>query len=201
MLPVSLGEAIDKLTILDIKLAQINDARRNHVLVEYNLLREKLTDFLREQPQLYAQMKRVNQIIWDLMTPLRDHALDDHTYLQLAKKCIQLNDIRFRVKNKINTVASSNIKEQKGYSIQTLLIEIDNAVDRSTATSLVKYYALLWDQVVVVTSLSFDLSSDPNVIIKPARIGDEQYHKELKITSDYQIEDEKLFRELVTSDA
>jgi hypothetical protein len=44
-LPVSLGEAIDKLTILDIKCNKIQDNRKKNVENEYNILYEKLKDF------------------------------------------------------------------------------------------------------------------------------------------------------------
>jgi hypothetical protein len=45
-LPVSLGEAIDKLTILDIKLDKITDNRRDDVKKEYDLLYDKLQEFI-----------------------------------------------------------------------------------------------------------------------------------------------------------
>ena len=45
-LPVSLGEAIDKITILDIKLEKIKDNRKNDVQKEYDLLFEKLNNFI-----------------------------------------------------------------------------------------------------------------------------------------------------------
>jgi FtsZ-binding cell division protein ZapB len=52
-LPVSLGEAIDKITILDIKLDKIKDNRKNDVQKEYDLLFEKLKSFIIDYTQLY----------------------------------------------------------------------------------------------------------------------------------------------------
>ena len=57
-LPVSLGEAMDKLTILDIKQDRIKDSRRNDVLVEYDLLYKKLESYISLYKQLYESMKK-----------------------------------------------------------------------------------------------------------------------------------------------
>ena len=51
-LPVSLGEAIDKLTILDIKCNKIQDNRKKNVENEYNILYEKLKDFIEKYDNL-----------------------------------------------------------------------------------------------------------------------------------------------------
>ena len=98
-LPVSLGEAIDKLTILDIKLEKIKDNRRLDVQKEYDLLYEKLKEYFNE---FYISLKKINLIIWDQMDILRDGNLNDNDYFKLCKECIECNDIRFRIKNKIN---------------------------------------------------------------------------------------------------
>ena len=47
-LPVSTGEAIDKLTILNIKLQKITDSRKNDVQVEYDILKKKLESTVNE---------------------------------------------------------------------------------------------------------------------------------------------------------
>ena len=104
-LPVSLGEAIDKLTILDIKLDKILDNRKNDVKKEYDLLYEKLKDFIIKYENLYQTMKKVNLLIWDMMDILRDGNVNEEKYLKICKECVDYNDIRFRVKNKINYVS------------------------------------------------------------------------------------------------
>ena len=73
-LSVSLGEAIDKLTILDIKLDKIKDNRRIDVQTEHDLLYEKLSHFLIKHNDLYQSMKKVNLIIWNMMMNIsRNH--------------------------------------------------------------------------------------------------------------------------------
>ena len=76
-LPVSLGEAIDKLTILDIKAEKISDSRKKDVLNEINLLNEKLSEFIMKYNNLYETMKKVNLLIWNMMDVLRDGNLKE----------------------------------------------------------------------------------------------------------------------------
>ena len=112
-LPVSLGEAIDKLTILDIKLDKITDNRKIDVKKEYELLYDKLKEFIIKYEKLYQIMKKVNLLIWGMMDILRDGDIKEELYIKVCKECIEYNDIRFRVKNKINYVSNSLLKEQK----------------------------------------------------------------------------------------
>jgi len=168
-LPVSLGEAIDKLTILDIKLAHITDARRADVLVEYTLLYEKLASHIEQHKTLYESMKKVNVAIWDYMDDLRDGTLSEEAYFRLCKKTIVYNDIRFRIKNKINNAAGSLLKEQKGYKVNSVLIELNDSLTSVTEfIAPIRYYSCLYDQVVVVYKGSLDLASafteDPTIL-------------------------------------
>jgi len=151
VLPVSLGEAIDKLTILDIKLDNIKDNRRKDVEIEYNLLYKKLKEFIEKYKDLYNSMKKVNMLIWDMMDKLRDAELRDDIYLKICKDCIEYNDIRFRIKNKINYVSKSDLKEQKGYKINRLLIEIpDIYQDLQHFIIPIKYYSFFYDEIYIV---------------------------------------------------
>ena len=121
-LPVSLGEGIDKLTILDIKCEKILDKRKIDVQKEYDILYEKLKIFIEEYNELYCTMKKVNLLIWDQMDILRDGNISDEDYTKLCRECIDSNDIRFRIKNKINLISNSEIKEQKSYKINRLFL-------------------------------------------------------------------------------
>lgn len=168
-LPVSIGEAIDKLTILDIKLDKIKDSRRNDVKKEYDILYEKLNVFIQTYQSLYKQMKHINLLIWEMMDKLRDGKLDDHSYFIECKRCVEYNDIRFRVKNKINEKAKSSLKEQKGYLVNKVEININDDVDVSLVLNPVKYLSLVKDIVVINTNntaLKSLLEEDSNVIFR-----------------------------------
>jgi hypothetical protein len=147
-LPVSLGEAIDKLTILDIKLDKIIDNRKLDVKKEYELLYEKLKDFIEKYQNLYNTMKKVNLLIWDMMDALRDGDINEQLYLEVCKECIEYNDIRFRVKNKINYVSKSLLKEQKSYKINRLIIIMNkNLNNNETLLNIIKYFSFIYDEI------------------------------------------------------
>ena len=154
-LPVSLGEAIDKITILNIKLEKINDNRKNDVKKEYDLLYEKLETFIIHYNELYQTMKRVNLLLWDMMDILRDGNVNKTEYLQICKECIEYNDIRFRIKNKINCIYKSSLKEQKSYKINRLLIHINDEIQHITEfINPIKYYSLIYDEIVIISNNS-----------------------------------------------
>ena len=156
-LPVSLGEAIDKLTILDIKIDKIKDDRRNDVKNEYDHLYEKLQDFIIKYDNLYKTMKKVNLLIWDMMDLLRDGDLSEQHYLKVCKECIEYNDIRFRVKNKINSVSASVLKEQKSYKTNRLVIEINaDVTDKTILTQIIKYFSFMYDEINIISKVDID---------------------------------------------
>jgi hypothetical protein len=170
-LPVSLGEAIDKLTILDIKLARIMDSRRHDVQLEYSMLYEKLAPHVIKVQTLYESMMKINTLIWDLMDVLRDSTLEENTYLSLCKKTIVYNDIRFRIKNKINTASGSLLKEQKGYKVHSILIELHSSLTSITEfIAPIRYYSCLYDQVIILYNGGLPLrdmfKDDPTILIK-----------------------------------
>jgi hypothetical protein len=164
-LPVSLGEAIDKLTILDIKLDNIKDSRKIDVKVEYDLLYDKLKDFINKYNDLYSSMKKVNLIIWKQMDILRDGDTTSEIYMKICKECIEMNDVRFRIKNKINMISNSSIKEQKGYKISRILIDFnleddsdvsydsDDSYDSDNVLNIfinaIKYLSYTTDEIII----------------------------------------------------
>ena len=156
-LPVSLGEAIDKLTILDIKCDKITDDRNIDVQKEYDILYEKLKDFIEIYKELYISMKKINLIIWDQMDILRDGTTNDELYMKLCKECIDNNDIRFRIKNKINLIAKSELKEQKSYKINRLFIELNCSEEYlHLFIQPIKYLSYIYDEIIIQSSKNID---------------------------------------------
>lgn len=152
-LPVSLGEAIDKLTILDIKCDKITDHRKIDVQKEYNILYEKLNGFIKKYNELYISMKKINLIIWDQMDVLRDGTTSDEDYMKLCKECIESNDIRFRIKNKINLISKSTLKEQKSYKVNRLVIHLNcNEEYFHLFIEPIKYFSYIYDEIIIKSS-------------------------------------------------
>lgn len=172
-LPISIGEAVDKLTILDIKLEKITDCRKNDVKKEYDMLYVHLEPIIIKYNDLYQTMKRVNLIIWDQMDILRDGNVDEAKYLKICKECIDYNDVRFRVKNKINYVSNSSLKEQKSYKINRILIEINNEIQNiSDFFKPIKYYSFIYDEIVIISNnieLKTTFEYDPTIIFNDTK--------------------------------
>jgi hypothetical protein len=154
-LPVSIGEAIDKLSILDIKYEKITDySRKMDVKNECDLLYDILKEHIIKYENLYQMMKTVNRLIWDMMDSLRDGELNENDYLKICKDCIEYNDIRFRVKNKINYISNSFLKEQKSYKIIRLVIIIENDMNNDLLLHIIEYCSFIYDEIVIQSSFN-----------------------------------------------
>ena len=156
-LPVSLGEAIDKLTILHIKCDKITDERKIDVQKEYDILYEKLKVFIVKFDELYCSMKKINLLIWDQMDVLRDGNTYDEDYMKLCRECIETNDIRFRIKNKINLISKSILKEQKSYKVNRLVIQL-NCHEQCFDLFIepIKYFSYIYDEIIIQSSNNID---------------------------------------------
>ncbi len=169
-LPVSLGEALDKLTILDIKLRRIKDNRRNAVQHEYNLLYEKLGDYITKYNFYYKLLININEQIWDDQDIVRGVKSDDVAYVQLCNKILDCNDMRFRIKNKINQLSDSSIKEQKGYALKkAFFISHMGLGDVINQIGAIRYFSLIYDELIVfvkenyLKNVQLFIGNDPNI--------------------------------------
>jgi|TARA_R100000005_G_C4982143_1_gene191629 hypothetical protein len=117
---VSIGEVVDKITILQIKEKNIKDeVKLTYVRQELEELQNALQDENVEVPEeLVVELREVNQKLWDTEDVIRllekeENFNDD--FVKHARLDAILNDERFLVKNKINNHCNSFIKEQKSY--------------------------------------------------------------------------------------
>jgi hypothetical protein len=171
--PVSIGELIDKLTILDIKLKYILDNRRNDVEKEFNLLYSQISDKIDNYKYYYNLMKKINEDIWHLMDKIRviDFEKNKDIWIQYCKQTIDYNDIRFRIKNKINNIYNSTIKEQKGYTPTKYVISCSKNDDLHKLLVIIKFNSFLFDNVElqctsdVYSIISNKIDKNDNTII------------------------------------
>jgi GNAT superfamily N-acetyltransferase len=151
LLPVSYGEAFDKLSILEIKLDKIKDIKKKQdVQTEYDEIKQYILPLMSDTVKYYYEiLKEINLKIW-LMQDIFREINDDNNKNKLCNEIILDNDRRFRVKNKINIILNSNLKEQKGYTEKKSMILIHMGLgDNFTCNGLVRYYSTLYDTVVV----------------------------------------------------
>jgi len=122
LIPVSIGELADKLTILEIKAERIDDAgKRAHVQVELEGLRTLWEPLVVAQAELSAMkqdLRAINERMWDVQDALRAkeaaQTFDDE-FVTLARAVAQRNGERITVKNAINRLAGSRFIEEKQY--------------------------------------------------------------------------------------
>lgn len=120
-IPVSVGELIDKLSILQVKKLKItNPEGLKYVSEEFELLYNQSETYFQvsELKSLYESLTEVNSSLWDVEDKLRVFESEkkfDQEFIELARKVYYTNDERFRLKNKINSITSSEIREVKDY--------------------------------------------------------------------------------------
>lgn len=151
--PVSLGEAIDKLSILQIKCENITDARKLDVEKEYLVLYDILKDFVIRYAELYESMLATNRVIWAQMDLLRDGIISEVEYNRLCRECIVTNDVRFRIKNKINLISNSELREQKSYKIRRFSLQIE--VDGEALLLFIepiRQLSYIYDEIHIISS-------------------------------------------------
>ncbi len=119
---ISLGELIDKISILKIKLEKISDSDKLiHIKKELNTLSIILRGFNLGDHILTEldELKEVNLKLWQIEDDIRDkeYNLDfGENFIKLARSVYICNDSRFEIKNRINTRYGSEICEVKSYS-------------------------------------------------------------------------------------
>jgi hypothetical protein len=119
--PVSVGELIDKLSILQVKRTKIDDEKKlKYVNSEFELLYNISAEFLNnmEIENLYYDLVDVNSSLWDVEDKLREYEnlgfFEGH-FVSLSREVYTTNDKRFELKNKINEISHSELREQKSY--------------------------------------------------------------------------------------
>ena len=125
-LEVSIGDALDKLTILEIKLKKIPDEqKRTEIQKEIDALSECLQH--KEHYKFYYNiLMYINEKIWTMTDDIKQMTPEDKSFAYIANKIFEFNQKRFRVKTWFNLLTSSNIKEQKSYSTSHCQIVVDD---------------------------------------------------------------------------
>jgi len=121
MVPISVGELIDKIVILEIKSERIKNANQlANIANELGALRAvRLGDVDRARlDALSAELKRVNAKLWEVEDSIREcDARGDFgdDFIELARSVYRFNDERARLKKAINVESGSRLVEEKSY--------------------------------------------------------------------------------------
>jgi hypothetical protein len=120
--PVSFGELIDKITILEIKAAHIRDAAKlGNVRTELDALNATWSSNAASRTDIGAargRLKKVNEDLWDIEDRIRlkeKAQAFDAEFIELARSVYFRNDERAAIKREINLALGSRLVEEKSY--------------------------------------------------------------------------------------
>jgi len=121
-IPISLGELLDKISILEIKNKKILDESKIlNIKKELNGLKKVLDELkinLSETNSLYNKLYKINLTLWEIEDSIRVFEKNDdfgEKFIELARAVYITNDQRFEVKNDINKLFNSEYVEEKSY--------------------------------------------------------------------------------------
>jgi hypothetical protein len=121
---ISVGEGIDKLSILEIKYKKIPDEeKRVEIKKEMDALQE-CTQYKNQFLFYYRLLMYVNEKLWDMTDSIQKMSMTDGNYAEISNDLFLFNQKRFRLKRIFNLLTSSNIKEQKNNRLKTCKIVI-----------------------------------------------------------------------------
>ena len=115
IIPVSVGELLDKISILQIKSLFVNDDCIEKELKELEKMKSTITQYTLEYE---IQLKRVNEKLWKLEDRSREKGKKqefDDEFIEISKDIYTTNDERAEIKKRINEVCQSEYKEIKIY--------------------------------------------------------------------------------------
>ena len=119
--PISLGELVDKISILMIKQKNINDKSKiSHVNKELDYLKITLEKNIKKEEihNYLDQLVKINSELWKIEDDIREcerKKIFDHTFIELARSVYFTNDKRANVKSEINIKFGSELVEVKSY--------------------------------------------------------------------------------------
>ena len=118
--PISIGELVDKITILEIKKTKLQFSKLENVLKELSFLRKLMEkNKIEITDNLFAKLQEINLSLWNIEDQIRKKENNkefDNTFIELARSVYFNNDKRAEIKKRINRLSNSEITEEKFYS-------------------------------------------------------------------------------------
>lgn len=117
----SVGELLDKLSILEVKVQMVSDVEKlKFITAERDELLKDSEEFrnIENINKLYYDLIETNKKLWVIEDDIRDCERNKdfgETFISLARSVYFTNDYRFKIKNDINSLTNSEIREQKDY--------------------------------------------------------------------------------------
>lgn len=174
---VSIGEVVDKLSILNIKLKNINDpVKLDEIRKEISVL-DCANEHISKYPMYYNMMMYVNEQIWnktdliksidfDLIKTLLSME-DVKEYALISNSIFELNQQRYRIKNFFNILCGSNIKEQKSYAASRCNITVDDEASLYNNLAYINYLTIQYDVITFNCTVDSVLDAIKRIFYAP----------------------------------
>jgi hypothetical protein len=152
LIEISIGEGLDRLSILEIKERELADPGR---LVE---VRKEITSLGALQPYkerfvyYYNLILFVNKTIWDLTNTIKRLSFNEAGYGEIAHNIFEFNQSRFRLKNIVNILSESSLREQKSYAVAKKVVCVEETVEDLILLRNLTYLSLVYDAVCIRTT-------------------------------------------------
>jgi len=168
---VSIGEIIDKYSILELKNKYITDENKLYeIKKEMNILEEKVSKI--KTTYFYKLLLHINEQIWldtDNIKKINVKSSENYKdlYIELSNKIFENNQKRFRLKNYFNIMESSNIKECKSYLDNKCFIIINNEDEIYDKIPEINYLCISYDVIYFKNNYENIISKlfkNPNIL-------------------------------------
>ena len=149
LIQVSIGEVIDKYSILEIKSKHITDSiKLQNIHNEISCLQE-CKQYIQQNQFLYNLLIYVNQQIWDLTNQIKSLSINDSSFSSISNLIFDFNQKRFRIKNMFNHLFESHIKEEKSYLSHCCKLITDNEETIYSKIPEINYLLIEYDTLIV----------------------------------------------------
>jgi hypothetical protein len=163
LVDVSIGEVIDKFSILEIKTSKIlNPEKLLAVRKEIDAL-ASVKEIIKPFPQCfwYSLLVHVNTQIWDLTDKVKalSYDKDSSEFSKISHTIFELNQQRFRLKNRFNKHTEGSLQEQKSYAEKTLYLHITDLDIFYTRISIINKLSIEYDAIELITPFEDEVRS------------------------------------------
>jgi hypothetical protein len=147
-LEVSVGEAIDKYCILELKSSRIQDTEKLfQIRKELDALKECKNILTKIDSVYYRMLYYVNEKIWDMTDVIKGMLPENPEFSKISNEIFEFNQKRFRLKKLFNELIKSNLQEQKSYSNSHCVIYIKSEDDFFSNLATINYLSIQYDTV------------------------------------------------------
>jgi len=150
MSPISVGDGLDKLSILEIKY-KCADSEETKIEIRKAIdeISSSLGKYQSQVKFYYEQLYKTNKIIMDLNDKVRDTSIPCEEYYKLSVGLIENNEHCLRIKNKINYITDSSLKERINHKMNKIVVAPHFGLgDMFMMVGAIRYYSLIYEQVI-----------------------------------------------------